>query len=261
MKNALIAILLITPVFALLGTMIVNNKMAFFSDGLGHSAFTGIAIGVIVGLRDPLISMVIFAVVIGVSFCVIKKITRFSADTIIGVFSATTVALGVVILSQGGGFSRYSNFLIGDILSISVTEIAGLSVVLLLVLLYWFLFFNKLFLVSINQVLAKSRGIGVLLTEVLFVTLVAIIVTITIQWVGILVINALLILPAAAARNLAQNIKSYNLMAVIISMSAGLAGLMLSYYWGTASGATIVLCNAVLFLGTLLLRYRVLRQA
>lgn len=260
MRNALLAILLITPVFALLGTMIVNNKMAFFSDGLGHSAFTGIAIGVILGLRDPLISMVTFAIIIGVSFCIIKKLTRFSADTIIGVFSATAIALGVVILSQGGGFSRYSNFLIGDILSITAFELAGLSVVFLLVLIYWFLFFNNLFLVSISQVLAKSRGIRVLLTEVLFVTLVAIIVTVTIQWVGILVINALLILPAAAARNLAQNMKSYNLMAVIISMGAGIAGLILSYYWGTASGATIVLCNAFLFLGTLLIKYRLVNQ-
>lgn len=259
MRNAFLAVILVTPIFALLGTMVVNNRMAFFSDSLGHSAFTGIALGVVMGLRDPLISMIAFAGLIGISFCIIKKITRFSPDTIIGVFSATSIALGVVILSRGGGFSKYSSFLIGDILSITSLEIITLSLVLVLVLLYWFFFFNNLFLVSINSVLAKSRGIKVLMTEIVFVILLAVIVMVSIQWIGILVINALLILPAAAARNLALNMQSYNLLAVIISLLAGIIGLILSYYWGTAAGATIVLCNAVFFLASVLTRVR-LRQ-
>ena len=260
MRNALVAVLLVTPIFALLGTMVVNNRMAFFSDSLGHSAFTGIALGVILGLRDPLISMIVFAGLIGISFCIIKKLTRFSPDTIIGVFSATSIALGVVILSRGGGFSKYSSFLIGDILSITSLEIVTLCLVLLLVLLYWLYFFNNLFLVSINSVLAKSRGIKVLIIEMLFVVLVAVIVMVSIQWIGILVINALLILPAAAARNLALNMQSYNFLAVIISLLAGIIGLILSYYWGTAAGATIVLCNAIFFMVSLLIRLKGLRQ-
>ncbi len=259
MRNAFLAILLVTPIFALLGTMVVNNRMAFFSDSLGHSAFTGIALGVVMGLRDPLISMIAFAGLIGISFCIIKKLTRFPADTIIGVFSATSIALGVVILSRGGGFSKYSGFLIGDILSITSLEIVTLSLVFVLVLLYWFFFFNNLFLVNINSVLAKSRGIKVLLTEIIFVVLLAIIVMVSIQWIGILVINALLILPAAAARNLALNMHSYNLLAVVISLLAGIIGLILSYYWGTAAGATIVLCNTVFFLVSIPTRVR-LRQ-
>lgn len=260
MRNAFLAILLVTPIFALLGTMVVNNRMAFFSDSLGHSAFTGIALGVVMGLKDPLISMIVFAGLIGTLFCVIKKLTRFSPDTIIGVFSATSIALGVVILSRGGGFSKYSSFLIGDILSITSLEIISLSLVLVLVLLYWIFFFNNLFLLSINSVLAKSRGIRVLLTEILFVVLLAVIVMVSIQWIGILVINALLILPAAAARNLSLNMQSYNLIAVIISLLAGIVGLILSYYWGTAAGATIVLCNAIFFTGSLLIKLKGLRQ-
>ena len=256
MRNALFAVLLVTPVFALLGTMVVNNRMAFFSDSLGHSAFTGIAIGVILGLRDPLISMIILACLIAISFSLIKKFTGFSPDTIIGIFSATTIALGVVILSHGGGFTKYSRYLIGDILSITSLEITILGLVLLTVMLYWILFFNNLFLTSINPVLAKSRGVRVLMTETVFVILIAVVVTVSIQWVGILVINALLILPAAAARNLALNTQTYNLMAVIFSFTAGCIGLILSYYWGTAAGATIVLCNALFFLGSLLLKTR-----
>ena len=260
MRNALLAIILVTPIFALLGTMVVNNKMAFFSDSLGHSAFTGIAIGVVVGLRDPVISMVAFAILIAIVFCIVKKFTKFSPDTIIGVFSASAIALGVVILSYGGGFANYSRYLIGDILSITNFEIGMLSIVLLLVLVYWLFFFNNLFLTSINPVLAKSRGVKVLITEILFVILVALVVTLSIQWIGILVINALLILPAAAARNLAINMQSYTLIAVLISLLSGSVGLILSYYWGTAAGATIVLCNAFFFAGTVLTRFTRITQ-
>lgn len=256
MKQALLAIILITPILGMMGTMVVNNRMAFFSDTLGHSALTGIALGVIIGLREPLFSMLAFALIIAVALCMVKKVSRSSPDTIIGVFSSSAVALGIVILSQGGGFAKYSRFLIGDILSITSREIASLGLVLGLVLIYWFFLFNKLFLVSINPVMARSRGVRVLLTETLFTALVAVIVTVSIQWVGILIINSLLILPAAAARNLAKNIKSYHLITVVISMISGITGLILSYYWGTAAGATIVLCNTAFFLISLLLRIR-----
>ncbi len=254
MQNALLALILVTPIFGMLGTMVVNNRMAFFSDTLGHSALTGIALGVMIGLKDPLLAMLAFALVMALTICVVKKMTRTSTDTIIGVFSASAIALGIVILSRGGGFNRYSRFLIGDILSITFSEIAALGTVLGLVLIYWFLLFNKLFLVSINPVMARSRGVRVLLTEVLFTALVAVVVTVSIQWVGILIINSLLILPAAAARNLATNMQSYHLGAIVISVLAGITGLILSYYWGTAAGATIVLCNTAFFLGTLALK-------
>lgn len=256
MQHALLAVILVTPIFGMMGTMVVNNRMAFFSDTLGHSALTGIALGVILGLRDPLISMLAFALAMAIALCVVKKLTRSSTDTIIGVFSASAIALGIVILSRGGGFTRYSRFLIGDILSITTMEIAALGTVLSLVLIYWFFLFNKLFLVSINPVMACSRGVRVLLTEALFTVLVAVIVTISIQWIGILIINSLLILPAAAARNLASNMQSYHLGAILISVLAGIAGLILSYYWGTAAGATIVLCNTAFFLGSLVVRLR-----
>lgn len=257
MKNALLAVIIITPLFGLLGTMIVNNKMAFFSDTLGHAALTGIAIGVLLGLQDPLWAMMIFAAAIAVAVTAVKHMTRFSPDTVIGVFSATAIALGIVILSRGGGFNRYTRYLIGDILSISPHEIAVVGGVLLAVLIFWALFFNKMLLASVNPTLARSRGVPVLIIEMAFTVLVAVVVTAAIQWVGLLVINSLLILPAAAARNLARNMKTYHRAAVAISFLMGITGLVLSYYWGTATGATIVLCTAVVFMFSLLARTRV----
>ncbi len=251
MKNALLAVLLVSPIFGFLGTIVVNNNMAFFSDAIGHAALTGIAIGVLLGLGDPLWAMLIFAAVLAIGITWTRHKTGASVDTVIGVFFSTTVALGVVILSRGGGFNRYSHYLIGDLLSISPQELTLLVVALLVVLLFWGLFFNRLFLVSINPAVARSRGVNVYIVEMLFSILLALIVTISIQWIGILIINALLILPAASARNLAANMRSYHFLAVMISIVAGLTGLFLSYHWGTATGATIVLCIFILYLGTI----------
>lgn len=252
MKNALVAILLITPLFGLVGTMIVNNKMSFFSDALGHSALTGIAIGVLFGVENYIASMMAFAIVFALCISAVLDSGASSADTVIGVFSATGLALGIVLLSMNGGFSKYSGYLIGDILTIQPEEIVLLAVILVAVILLWMFFFNPLMLTSINADLAASKGIRVRLTEKMFVLVVAVIVTVSIKWVGILIINSLLVLPAAAARNVSGSMRSYHGGAVVISMFSGISGLILSYYWGTAAGGTIVLVAAVLFFATYL---------
>lgn len=248
MLNALLAVLLVTPLFAILGTMVVNNKMAFFSDAIGHSALTGIAIGVLLGLQDPLAAMLAFAILLAIGISLVKAKGKSSPDTIVGVFSSAAVALGIVILSRGGGFAKYSNFLIGDLLSISTNQILMLVVVLFLVLLFWAVFFNQLLLVSVNPSLARSRGVRAGAIEIAFSIITAVVVTISIQWVGILIINSLLVLPAAAARNIAVNMRQYHLIALGIAVLSGLCGLICSYYWGTATGATIVLWASILFI-------------
>jgi zinc transport system permease protein len=256
MLNALLAVLLVTPLFGILGTMVVNNRMAFFSDAIGHSALTGIPIGVLLGMQDPLAAMLAFAIILAIGISMVKANGKSSPDTIIGVFSSTAVALGIVILSRGGGFAKYSNFLIGDILSISSQQILILTAVLLMVLLFWGGFFNQLLLVSINPSLARSRGVNVRGTEIAFSIITSVVVTISIQWVGILIINSLLVLPAAAARNVAVNMRQYHLTALLIAVISGLSGLVLSYYWDTATGATIVLCASIFFILSLFLKYK-----
>ncbi|MBC3888210.1 iron chelate uptake ABC transporter family permease subunit [Acetobacterium paludosum] len=251
MKNALLAILLITPLFGLLGTMIVNNKMAFFSDALGHGAFTGIAIGALIGLVKPVLAAIVFSVVFALIITVIKNKSRASTDTIIGVFSSIAIAFGLVLLSLGGSFNKYSSYLIGDLLSITPSEILLLLVVFIIIVILWVLIFNKLLLVSINQSLARSRGVKTLLVEMIFTSIVAVIVTISIQWVGLLIINSLLVLPAAGARNITTNVRQYTLVAIIIAVFSGICGLIASYYLNTATGATIVLVSGIVFFLTL----------
>lgn len=256
MKNALLAVLLVGPTFAILGTMVVNNKMAFFSDTIGHSALTGIAIGVLLGFQDPLWIMVIFSIILAIAISLLKTLTGDSTDTIIGAVAATMVALGIVILSRGGGFNKFSRFLVGDLLSITPQEVLLLAFTLIGVILLWVTMFNKFLLVSVNPSLALSRGIPVRLVETLFCVVIAAVVTISIQWVGILIINSLLILPAAASRNVSRNMRQYHVISLVITLTSGIAGLLMSYYWSTATGATIVLFAALFYLVTLIAKPR-----
>lgn len=248
MKNALLAMLVAAPLFGALGSFVVSNKMSFFSDAIGHSALTGIAFGVLLGIRDPLIAMVGFSLILGFAIITVKTRGKSSADTIIGVFSSTSVALGIVLLSATGNFARYQKYLIGDILSITPQEILLLAVVAAGAATLWVVMYNKMLLANLHRTLAKSRGIRVFATEQLFALLTALIVTIAIRWTGLLIINALLVLPAAAARFVTRSSRGYLLVAILISLLSSVVGLAASYYLGAASGATIVLVNGVIFL-------------
>lgn len=256
MQNAFWAILIITPLFGLVGTMIVNNKLAFFSDALGHSALTGIAIGALLGVSNPTISMVVFGILFALLLNRIKDLKITSRDTIISVFSSTALALGLVILSYNGNFSKFSSYLIGDILSIVPSEIYLLLIIATVILIFWYLFFNKLFAISINSSLARSKGIHVRLIEDVFIVIVALIVMVSIRWVGILIINSLLILPAASSRNISKNIRQYTFWTIVFAIFSGISGLFVSFYALTATGPTIVLISSCIFFITYLFRKR-----
>ena len=247
MRNALLATLLITPLFALLGTMAVNNKMAFFSDALGHSAFTGIAIGILLGLKDPVLGMIAFGIFLGLVISSVKNLKTASTDTIISVFSSVSIAIGIVVLSKNGGFSKYSSYLIGDILIVTEKEILAMLFLLIAAVIIWIKIYNRLLLISINRSLASSRGIQSHVIENIFVVLLAVSVMLSVKWIGILTINSLLILPPAAARNIASNSKQYHFYSLFIGLLSGIAGLIISFYADTSAGATMVLAAAVIF--------------
>lgn len=253
MKNAFIAIIFMGILFGFFGSMVVNNKMAFFSEALGHSALTGIALGVILGASE-INAMIIFGILFAIGIWWVEKKGTMSTDTIIGVFSSTAIALGIFILSLGRNFGDYSQFLIGDILLVSPKEILLLAITTLISITLWIIFFNKIVLSGVNESLARSRKIKVDLMKLTFVIVLSIVVMISIKWVGLLIINSLLILPAATARNISSNMKQYTLLSLVFSLFSGISGLIISFYVGTATGATIVLVSAVLFFITLIVR-------
>ena len=254
MKNALLAIIIITPLFGILGTMVISNRMAFFSDALGHSALTGIAVGTIFGISDTNLSMIIYAIIFALLLNFINHKKTMSTDTVISVFSSLSMAIGLMILSRGGNFAKYSSLLLGDILSITTGEIGLLCIIFVVTLIYWFLCFNRLNSVGVNVSLARSKNIKPSIMENSFSILIAIIVMLSIKWIGILIINALLILPAAAGRNIASNMREYHLFSVLIAVFSGVCGLILSYYLGTATGPTVVIIAAIIFFITFFLR-------
>ena len=254
-KNALLAILLMAPLFGLLSTMIVTGRMSFFSDALGHSAFTGIAIGAICGAAAPIWVAVIFSVVFALLFSYVRSRSNQAADTLIGVFSSTAVALGIFIATMGGGsFTKYNKYLIGDILSVTGAEIGMLSLVLLAVLVFWVFYSNRLALTAIHPQLASSRGIPVGVSQTVFTVAIAVVVTLSISSVGLLILNSLLVLPGAASRNVARNLKQYHLFSVLFALTASLAGLVASYYLGCSAGAAISLALALIFAVSFMLR-------
>jgi zinc transport system permease protein len=195
-----------------------------------------------------------FCILLALVVTVLRRYSKVSADTLIGLIMAFAVALGVVILSRNGGFAKYSGFLVGDLLTITPAEIARLALIVLLVGGLWVVYFNRFVLTFLNRSLAQSRGVNVWVTEAFFASIVALVVAVSIPWVGLLVVNSLLIIPAATSRNLACNSRQYVLIAAFFSVVAGIAGLVLSFYWGTATGATVVLVALALYAFSFVLR-------
>ena len=206
--------------------------------------------GSLLGISNLNIGMIIFAIAFALLLNYVKNKTTYGTDTIISVFSSIAIALGLAILAQSGNFNKYSSYLVGDILSITNVEILYVFLTFITVMIFWYFTFNKLNVISINTSLAKSRGINIKLIDNIFVLLIAIIVMISIRWIGILLINSLLILPAASSRNIAKNMRTYHLYSVIFSIFSGMLGLILSYYYNIPTGPMIVMISGIIYFAT-----------
>lgn len=255
MCNALLAIIIIAPLFGLTSTIVVTGRMSFFSDALGHSAFTGIAIGCICGLSAPILVAVIFAAVFALLFSFVRSRSNQTADALIGVFSSAAVALGIFIATLGGNsFTKYNKYLVGDILSVSPIEIGWLAIVLVAVFIFMVVCGNRLTLSTIHPALASSRGFSPAAYQTAFTTALAIVVTLSISWVGLLILNSLLVLPAASARNISKNLRQYHAFSVLFALLAGIGGLIVSYYLGASAGAAISLLLVAIFIISFIVR-------
>lgn len=254
MKRAILAVLFVAPAAAAVGVPLVQFRMAFFSDAIGHSAFTGVALGVLAGIH-PLLTMVAFGLFVAWAITQVKGRTGLSPDTVIGVFFSTVVALGIAVISARKGLTRnLQGYLYGDLLAISGAEVIWMGALSVGVAAYLVLSFNRILLLGVNAGFARSLGVKGRALETSFALVVALVVTTAIRAVGILLVTALLVVPAAAARNVARGAGSAFWIATAISLVSGLAGIAASYYLDTATGATIVLCAAAFFALTAIVR-------
>ena len=248
MRTALLAVLIVSPLFALIGTLVVNNRMAFFSDAIGHASLTGVALGVLLGLANPFWALLGFGLILGLGIISVQRLTGSTMDTIISLSMSFSIALGVALLSRGGNFNKFSHYLVGDLLSITEGDVRQLLLTTVLVGGGLLLAYNRILLVGLNESLARSRGLSAWWTQVLFCSAVVMVVVMNLNWVGLLIINSLLIVPAAGARNIAHNARQYVLYAAGIALFSGITGLIVSYYANTATGASIVLVAILCFL-------------
>ncbi|MGL4800055.1 MAG: metal ABC transporter permease, partial [Cellulosilyticaceae bacterium] len=196
--------------------------------------------GVAMGFTYPTWGMLVFALLLGGCITYFSYKYPQNTDTVIGVFSALAIALGTMLLSKGGNFNQYTHYLIGDLLSIDSQDLMLLVLAGIVLVAVWYLLFNALLLTSLNISLANSRQIHTFIIQFVFTILVAVVVVLCIPWIGVLLINAFLVLPGAISRHLARNIGEYQRYAIGVALVAGILGLATAYYLGTSAGATIV---------------------
>ena len=265
MQQALVALILLAPMaatmgvqvvsfrmplFALLGTMVVNNGMAFFSDAISHSAFAGVALGLIFSI-NPHVAMPVFGILVGLGIMAVQRNSALSSDTIIGVFFSAVMAFGLAVVSRDNAVARdLQQFLYGDILTITETDIRWLIGLFFALAAFQIWGYNRLLYIGLNSVVAKAHRINVFFWQYLFAGLLALVVMFSVWAVGVLLVTALLIVPAATARNLARTAGGMFWWSILVSVTSAVAGLVLSAQeWaGTATGATVVLVSCGWFL-------------
>jgi len=244
MQQALLGLILLAPLAAAMGVQVVNFRMAFFSDAISHSAFAGVALGLIVAL-DPQLSMLAFGVLVGLAIAALQRLSTLSSDTVIGVIFAAVVAFGLAVVSRDQNVARdIQRFLYGDILTISGVQILGLLALFALLTIFQAWGYNRLIYIGLNPTLAKAHRVPVAVYQYFFAALLALVVIFAVWAVGVLLVTALLIVPAAAGRNLARSAGAMFWWALVVAETSAVAGLIISAQdWArTATGATVVLC-------------------
>ncbi|MDD6088952.1 MAG: metal ABC transporter permease [Desulfovibrionaceae bacterium] len=249
MQRALFGLLLLAPMTAVMGVQVVNLRMAFFSDAISHSAFAGAAVGLLCGV-SPHFVMPVFGVAVGVSIMALLRSSSLSSDTVIGVMYAAVMAFGLAVVSRTPSAGRsLQQFLYGDILTITDTDLGWLCVLFAILAAFQMYAYNRLLYIGLHPLLARVHGVPVRCLQYAFAALLSVVVMFSVWAVGVLLVTALLIVPAAAARNLALTAASMLRWAVLIGTTSAAAGLLISAQDGvrTAAGSAVILCACAWF--------------
>jgi zinc transport system permease protein len=253
MQQAMIGLLLLAPMTAIMGIQVVNFRMAFFADAISHSAFAGVALGLLFAV-DPGWTMPAFGLLVGLGIMILQRHSNLSSDTVIGVFFSAMVAFGLAMVSRDRSLARdLQRFLYGDILTISDVQILCLIALFLALMVFQTLSYNHLLYIGINPALARAHRIRVAVQQYLFAGLLALVVMFSVQAVGVLLVTAMLIVPAAAARNVSRSAGGMFWWALMVNISSAIAGLIISAQdWArTATGATVILVACGWFLASM----------
>jgi len=249
MQQAMLALVMLVPMCAAMGVQVVNFRMAFFSDAISHSAFAGVAIGLILS-ADQRLAMAGFAVLVGLGIVAAGRRSSLSIDAIIGVFFSASIAFGLAVVSRNPSVARdVQRFLYGDILTIGDADVLLLAGLLVALAAFQVVGYNRLLYVGLSQALAAAHRVRVRVYQYVFAMLLSLVVIFSVWAVGVLLVTAMLIVPAAAARNFARSARGMFWWAIAVSLTSAVAGLLISAQsWArTATGATVVLCATAWF--------------
>jgi zinc transport system permease protein len=248
MQRALAAGLLISVLCALFSVFVVLKRFSFIGVGISHSAFGGVSLGYLLGL-DPTLMAVLFSAMIALLIGFTKRRGRLHEDTAIGIFFSLTMALGILFIGLSGRYNvDLFGYLFGNILAITrgdLTVIAILSPVIFVLLCS---VFKELLFLSFDEEVAEVSGVAVAPVYYFFLLAMAVTIVIAIKLIGIVLVSAMLVLPAATARQMVDGYRSMVWWSIGLAVSSTVAGLFLSYYLDLASGATIVLVAGILLL-------------
>lgn len=252
--NALLAGLMIGPVLGGLGTLVVVKRFAFFSEAVGHAALTGIAIGILLGepYTGPYGSLFGYCLLFGILLNFLRNRTGLSPDTLIGVFLSVSLALGASLLLMLAGKINVhilENVLFGSVLTVSAQDLVVLGIVATLVLTLALPLYNRIMLASFNPQLATVRGVAVKSLDYLFVVLVTLVTVASVKVIGAILVGALLVIPAAAARLVSQSLKGFFFMSLAIATLSAVLGILLPIVFDlpVPSGAAIILVAGACF--------------
>lgn len=251
MQRALIAGVVVGVALALLGVFVVLRKASFFGDAVAHFAFAGIALGFLLS-QNPILAAIVVSLLLALGIGFIQsRVTIQSLDTIIGIFFSGAAALGIFIIGLLRGYrADLFQFLFGDIIAISPADVLLAVIISIAVAAILAIVWKPLFKITFNREIAQVSGIKVSFYDYLFLALLAIVTATSIKIVGIILVPALLVIPAAAAKNISQNFHQMVAYAVLFGALSVIIGLLASFYLNTASGAAVVLTSILFFILT-----------
>ncbi len=250
-QRAVLAGLAVAIVAGPIGCFIVWRRMAYFGETLAHAGLLGAGLGLLFNVNIALGAIAV-ATILSLVLIALKQRTELAVDTILGILSHTALALGVIVIGLvTGAVTGHLDILFGDVLTVSATDVWIVWVVAALALGVLALLWRNMIAISVHEELARAEGVNVARAELIFMLLIALVTAIAMKIVGLLLITALIVIPAAAARRLSATPESMAVVSMGLAATAVVAGLLMSAGWGTVAGPSIVLSAGVLFLLTL----------
>jgi ABC-type Mn2+/Zn2+ transport system permease subunit len=253
MQRALMASLLIGTVTAIIGVYVVLRGLAFIGAGIAHASFGGVALGFLLQV-NPVLSAVIFCLGTAWAIAWTSRRTEVREDTAIGIFFAATMAMGILFIGLMGEYNvDLFGYLFGSVLSVSREDLWLTGALAGGVLLVIGVFFKELLFITFDPEMAQVSGLPARPLYILLLSVMALTIVLSIKVVGIILVSAMVVIPAAAAYQLTEDFRTMMATAVLLGNVSAIAGLFLSYRLDTASGATMVLtATAVFFLAAIL---------